>query len=177
MIEILQNLGLPAIAVLALVIIGAVLQQYLSHHLVKQREKNSRELETIQPIHSKRLEAVNKMEGLIAEFQHCVYHIEAGDIKAYKDSLEQGYKELRSFARQNSLLLGKEYEMAVYNFTDAGKTVLTKNFDKANFRNAMSDLIELKIKTLKTIPQIPKDLIENETLNNAPKTKARHKPK
>jgi hypothetical protein len=161
MIEILQNLGLPAIVIIALLVIGTVLQQYFSYRLEKQKEKFSKELEVTQSIQSQKFQSITKLTWLISEFRHCVYHVKEGDKEEYKDRLEQLYKELRNFIRKNSLLFGGEYERVIYEFTNSGKTVLTENFDEEQYWKSLLKLKNMITKTLSTIPQVPNDLIEN----------------
>ncbi len=158
MIELLSNLGLPAVVVVGLVVVFTLLNQYYQHRLDQEREKFASEIETIKSIHSQRFAAIKEIDHYIADFRHYIFHIKRGHSE-YKESLEEHYKKLRALVRENILLLGDEFEPAIYSLTDSGRAVLDDKFDEDQFYEAHTRVRDLQDQILGTIPQIPKSLV------------------
>jgi hypothetical protein len=140
--ELLTKLGLPAICVLIRGAIITILHEYYKNRLEKEKQKFAIELQTIQSMHAERFAVIKRINHHIAEFEHSMGHLERAPTNHYRRKLEEDYKALRSLVRENSLLLGKEFEKAIYRLTDSGKAILGDQFNPNGFLDSLHQVTE-----------------------------------
>ncbi len=155
MLELLSQLGLPVAVVLAIAVVGIISYTLYNYWLDNRKQEYAAKVKINQDIQSRLFESLTKAGQYISEYYHYVNHVKDGDSK-YKSGVEKQYKLLRSFARENVILLGEDFEKAIYAFTDAGKQVITTNFDEGQFWKTYGKVRDMRQHLLNTIPGVPK---------------------
>ncbi len=156
MIELLKELNVPIIIIIALVLVIPVITIYFKHKLEKQRQKFSSSLAKAQEIQSKKFDVIYELYGDIREFQHCIFHLREDDevISGYSKDLKEYYKKIRQKVRGNILILGKNIEKIAYDYTDSGLQIETKDFNSDEYDRLDFEFYNSLQKLLKTIPNI-----------------------
>lgn len=158
MLELLTQMGLPVAVIIAIAVIAVVLNSYYNYRLEQEKQKLGAQLQTIQKIHADRFDSITEAGQHIRDFYHYVMHVQDGN-NNYKKRVDEQYKKLRSFAREHVVLLGDDFEKTIYALTDAGKKVLSNDFDENQFQQSHRKILELQRALLRKIPGIPKDMI------------------
>jgi hypothetical protein len=98
----------------------------IKNELTRINLKHEKWLVLVQERHRAKLQALDSISALLAEFGHAIGHIRKGN-SDYLDRLLEYYARAREAARKDENLLGAELKKAVHEQTDAGlgNTVVT----------------------------------------------------
>lgn len=160
MIDLLAQMGIPAIFILLLVVLSAIIWKYFNHRLEIEKQRFSSEIETIQAIHKERFSAVESINHYTAELYHNLRHLSEEPNR--KSAIEEYCATLRSFVREKVLILGNEVQEVVYALTDYAKSVIEGHdrYEDDKFWELDRDVSRVTREILRTIPRIPKDILK-----------------
>lgn len=128
----------PAWAIALLSLGGMVVMAWYQHVLNRRLKTLEHKLQTnamayeksyelVRDRHVKRVDALDRLNGLIMHFNHDVRHVQNGDL-TYKDMLDDNYAKVRAFARDTESLLGREMYETIVECTDHGRSVLNASY-------------------------------------------------
>ena len=125
MIELLKDIGVPSIVILALALITTGFWRYFGYKLSIMQRNHEAELELIGQIHKERYTTVSSIYRHLSELYHNLsnLHHSAGEAESRKPAIHKHRAELRSLVREKGLILGTKIGDLTYDLTDYAKAV------------------------------------------------------
>lgn len=117
---------LAAIAAVAMIAYRHVLEcrvKQLEQRLQEETINHEKQLDFLQEMHRRKLEALGQVNAAFREFDHAVDHLRGGH-PGYAQLLKAHYQEARTLSRRHEDLLGGEFYEAVLTCTDLGESIL-----------------------------------------------------
>ena len=127
----------------------------IRHQYAKEIEQYKTKLEIVMLQLKHRLVFVEKVRGLFEKFHHCVDHVHQNERGYYENRLDELYRELREYVRENMELLMPDFpafKETMYLFTNEGQAINERQGNWSNYLHAKENVEKTLSSIRETIP-------------------------